>query len=117
MDAMVWSQAVYHTLAIQPRCVHSMETSALVALVTPFGLTTGFQNAAVLGVNSPETFLFRRSTTCAPVIVNDTYAKIVNISTGPAKWRYNYGNQGDTNYTFETSIKDFDAHFVAYIVA
>jgi hypothetical protein len=78
---------------------------------------TGFQNAAVLGVNSAETFLFRRSTTCAPIIVNDTHAKIVNASTGPAKWRYNYGNQGDLNYTFETPIKDFDVHFAAYIVA
>jgi hypothetical protein len=80
-----------------------------------FRLDTGYQKAVVLGISSAQPFLFRRITTCAPIIVNDTYARIEDES--PNVWRYYYGETGYLNPTFETPIQAPNASSSRYIVA
>jgi len=85
-----------------------------VCLTDAFRMDTGYQSAMVLGVSSSERFFFRRSTTCAPISVNETYAKRSNDSTGLPTWKYYYGIDGQA--TFETPIRPLDPRQAGYIV-
>lgn len=69
-------------------------------------LDTGWQDARVLGISSPEKYLFRRRTTCAPLVTNTTYVRFVEASNGRVTARYYYGPALGKQYTFETPLND-----------
>lgn len=69
-------------------------------------LDTGWQDARVLGISSPEKYLFRRRTTCAPLVTNTTYVQFVEAPNGKITARYYYGPALGKNYTFETPLND-----------
>jgi hypothetical protein len=67
---------------------------------------TEWQDARVLGISSPEKYLFRRRTTCAPLVTNTTYVKFVEGPNGKITARYYYGPALGKEYTFETPLND-----------
>jgi hypothetical protein len=85
-----------------------------VCLIDAFRMDTGHQNIVTLGVSSKQRFLFKRTTTCAPVSVNETYANLSNDSTGSPSWKYKYGDS--SNATFEIPLRTLDPHNAAYVV-
>jgi hypothetical protein len=105
---------------ISKRISYTMDPNAAcplngdVCISDAFRMDTGYQNSINLGASSAQKFLFRRSTTCAPVLVNETYAKRSNDSTGSPTWKYYYGDGADA--TFETPIRPISPGNAAYIV-
>ncbi|KAK5056788.1 hypothetical protein LTR84_012320 [Exophiala bonariae] len=81
-------------------------------------LDTGWQDARVLGISSPQKLIFRRRTTCAPLVTNETYVKPFGGPNGRLTIRYYYGPAIGQNYTFETPMNDLNTrpYMGTYIV-
>ncbi|KAG7006622.1 hypothetical protein G7Y79_00013g033940 [Physcia stellaris] len=73
---------------------------------------TGQVDASILGINSPDSHKFRRTTTCSPLNMSDKYVKNSSEAHNDAKFYYYYGQKGFagsiTNYTYNTSGNRLD---------
>lgn len=56
-----------------------------------FTLDTGLLDSKFLGINSPYTLYFRRQMTCAPLVVNSSYAEAVYSDDANKGTHYRYG--------------------------
>jgi hypothetical protein len=71
---------------------------------TAFTLFTQPVNSRVIGINAPKTYEFRRSATCSPLNMNDTFIHKTS-KDGELTFRYNYGvSPVFGNATWETTI-------------
>ena len=52
---------------------------------------TGFLDAKIIGINTASHFEFRRRSTCAPVMDNDTYVHIQDVGPNKVRIEYLYG--------------------------
>lgn len=53
-------------------------------------LDTGFIDAGILGINSASNFEFRRRTTCSPVLDDENFVRLRNVSKNVAEINYLY---------------------------
>jgi len=75
---------------------------------TAFTLFTQPVNGRAVGINAPKTYEFRRSTTCSPINMNETFVQMTSSKNGERTFRYNYGatwTYGDATWE-TTSCRD-----------
>lgn len=82
--------------------------------------STGAVDARVIGINAPKTYQFRRTTTCSPLKMNDTYVKY-HRDGGENVYQYYYGDSkalvdGKENWSYQTRDTGYMPNAPGYLL-
>ncbi len=103
-----YNQSIAFTTKTHQPCPFASSELCLYGLYSAVTFDTGLVEASTLGINSPLTHKFRRSTTCSPLNMSEPYVKAPPQGTGDTTYRYYYGPKDNANYTFKTSGQPFE---------
>ena len=97
----------FDTLTNQP-CPFASPDICLDGLYSAIKFDTGLIDASTIGVNTRDTNKFRRTTSCAPLNMSETYVKEASKGVNDT-YHYYYGSKKDgSSYTFSTSGRPFE---------
>ena len=103
-----FNQSIAYATKIHQTCPFASPELCHDGLYSAVSFDTGFVDASVIGINSPNPYKFRRRTSCSPLNMSEAY--ILRASQGPDEtaYHYRYGPKDTTNYTFNTSGRPFE---------
>ena len=97
----------FDTLTSQP-CPFASPDMCHGGLYSAIKFDTGLIDASIIGVNTRETHKFRRTTSCAPLNMSETYVRESHRSVNDT-YDYFYGRKRNgPEYTFSTSGRPFE---------
>ena len=103
-----YNQSIAYTTKIQQPCPFASSELCHHGLYSAISFDTGHVDASVIGVNSPKTHKFRRTTSCSPLNMSDPYVVRSSSGTNGTAYHYYYGPKDNANYTFNTSGQPFE---------
>jgi hypothetical protein len=75
--------------------------------------STGMKSGSILGINAASSFLFGRTMTCSPLIINEKYVKYGQSDQGVDQWEYLYGRTFD-DYTWANPVQESNWEIKGY---
>lgn len=106
----------YSTKTYQP-CPFASSELCHDGLYSAISFDTGYIDASVIGINSPTTHKFRRTTSCSPLNMSEPYVLRSSPDTNGTAYHYYYGPKDYTSYTFNTSGRPFEWLVPVYSVS
>lgn len=103
-----YNQSIAYTTKTHHLCPFALPELCHDGLYSAVSFDTGYIDASVIGINSPNTHKFRRTTTCSPLNMSEPYVRRSSASTNDTDYYYYYGPKHSTNYTFNTSGQPFE---------
>lgn len=103
-----YNQSIAYTTKIQQPCPFASSKLCHGGLYSAISFDTGHIDASVIGINSPTTHKFRRTTSCSPLSMSEPYVVRSSSGTNGTAYHYYYGPKDNTNYTFNTSGQPFE---------
>lgn len=103
-----YNQSIAYTTKTQQPCPFASSELCHDGLYSAISFDTGHIDASVIGINSPKTHKFRRTTSCSPLNLSEPYVVRSSSGTNGPVYHYYYGPKDNTNYTFNTSGHPFD---------
>lgn len=102
-----YNQSIAYTTKTDQLCPFPSSELCHDGLYSAISFDTGYIDASVIGVNSPTTHKFRRTTSCSPLNMSEPYVLRSSKGDNSSAYYYQYGPKDDTNYTFTTSGHPF----------
>lgn len=103
-----YNQSIAYTTKTHQPCPFALPELCHDGLYSAVSFDTGYIDASVIGINLPYTHKFRRTTTCSPLNMSESYVRGSSASTNDTAYYYYYGPKHNTNYTFNTSGQPFE---------
>ena len=103
-----YNQSIAYTTKTHQPCPFASSELCHDGLYSAVSFDTGYVDASVIGINSPKTHKFRRTTSCSPLNMSEPYVLRSSPGTNSTAYQYYYGPKDSTNYTFNTSGQPFD---------
>lgn len=103
-----YNQSLAYTTKTHQPCPFASSELCHDGLYSAVSFDTGYIDAGVIGINSPNTYKFRRTTTCSPLNMSESYVQRSSASTNDTAYYYYYGPKHNTTYTFNTSGRPFE---------
>ena len=103
-----YNQSIAYSTKIQQPCPFASSELCHDGLYSAISFDTGHIDASVIGINSPTTHKFRRTTSCSPLNMSEPYVVRASSGTNDTAYHYYYGPKDNTNYTFNISGQPFD---------
>ena len=103
-----YNQSIAYTTKTHQVCPFTSSELCHDGLYSAVSFDTGYVDASVIGINSPKTHKFRRTTSCSPLNMSEPYVLRSSSGTNSTTYRYYYGSKDNTDYTFNTSGQPFD---------
>lgn len=111
-----YNQSIAYTTKTLQSCPFASSELCHDGLYSAISFDTGYVDASVIGINSPATHKFRRTTSCSPLNMSEPYVRPSSSGTNGTAYQYYYGPKDNTNYTFDTSGRPFEWLVPAYSV-
>ena len=111
-----YNQSIAYTTKTHQLCPFASSELCLDGLYSAVTFDTGFVEASVIGINSPLSHKFRRSTTCSPLNMSEPYVKGPTQDANDTTYRYYYGPKDTVDYTFQTFGHPFEWLIPVYSV-
>ena len=103
-----YNQSIAYTTKSHRECPFASSELCQDGLYSAVSFDTGYVDASVIGINSPKTHKFRRTTSCSPLNMSEPYVLRSSSGTNSTAYHYYYGPKDNTDYTFNTSGQPFD---------
>ena len=113
---MFYNQSIAYTTKTHQTCPFASPELCLDGLYSAVSFDTGYVDASVIGINSPKSHKFRRTTSCSPLNMSEPYVLRSSQTTNDTAFHYYYGPKNDTNYTSVTSGQPFEWRVPVYSV-
>ena len=111
-----YNQSIAYTTKTHQVCPFASSELCHDGLYSAVSFDTGYVDASVIGINSPKTHKFRRTTSCSPLNMSEPYVLRSSSGTNSTAYHYYYGSKDNTDYTFNTSGQPFDWPVPVYSV-
>ena len=102
-----YNQSIAYKTSSRQMCPFKSPDLCLNGLYSAVTFDTGLVDASVIGINSPATHKFRRTTSCSPLNMTERYVQKISTDHNDTEYCYYYGQKIDTNFTFNTSGDPF----------
>ena len=102
-----YNQSIAYTTKTHQPCPFASSKLCHDGLYSAVSFDTGYVDASTIGINSPNTYKFRRKTSCSPLNMSDPFILSSHDGNSTA-YRYYYGSKDDAEYTFNTSGQPFE---------
>lgn len=112
-----YNQSIAYTTKTLQSCPFASSELCHDGLYSAISFDTGYVDASVIGMNSPTTHKFRRTTSCSPLNMSEPYVLQSSSGTNGTAYDYYYGPKDNTNYTFNTSGRPFQWLVPVYSVS
>ena len=103
-----YNQSIAYTTKTHQSCPFASSELCHDGLYSAISFDTGYIDASVIGINSPKTHKFRRTTSCSPLNISEPYVVPSSPGSNDTNYHYYYGPKDNTNYTFNTSGRPFE---------
>ena len=103
-----YNQSIAYTTKTRQSCPFASPELCHDGLYSAITFDTGYIDASIIGINSPMTHKFRRTTSCSPLNMSEPYVLPSSRGINDTAYHYYYGPKDDTNYTFNTSGRPFE---------
>ena len=103
-----YNQSIAYTTRTHQPCPFASVELCHDGLYSAISFDTGHVDASVIGINSPATYKFRRTTSCSPLNMSEPYVLRSSPDIEGTAYDYYYGRKDDTSYTFNTSGRPFE---------
>ena len=111
-----YNQSIAYTTKTHQSCPFASSELCHDGLYSAVSFDTGYVDASVIGINSPETPKLRRTASCSPLNMSEPYVLQSSSGTNSTAYQYYYGPKDNTNYTFNTSGQPFEWLIPVYSV-
>ena len=103
-----YNQSIAYTTRTHQPCPFASTELCHDGLYSAISFDTGYVDASTIGINSPATYKFRRTTSCSPLNMSEPYVLRSPPDIKGTAYDYYYGRKDNTNYTFNTSGRPFE---------
>ena len=103
-----YNQSIAYTTKTHQPCPFASIELCHDGLYSAISFDTGYVDASAIGINSPATYKFRRTTSCSPLNMSEPYVLRSSPDIKSTAYNYYYGPKDNTDYTFNTSGRPFE---------
>lgn len=112
-----YNQSIAYTTKTSQTCPFASSELCHDGLYSAISFDTGYVDASVIGINSPTTYKFRRTTSCSPLNMSEPYVLPSSQGVNDTAYHYYFGPKDNTEYTFNTSGRPFEWLVPVYSVS